>query len=288
MSLTILYRGPLSSCNYDCSYCPFAKRVESRFELERDRRALQRFVDWVADSQQASRVFFTPWGEALVRRWYWQAIERLSLLSRLRKVAIQTNLSSSLTWLDHCDVRKLGFWCTYHPGEVPRERFVDQVRDLERRGVSHSVGVVGLEEHVAEIEALRAELPSATYLWVNAYKRVADYYTADTVRVLSSIDEHFETNNRRHLSYSCSCKTGEEIIAVDGEGSVKRCHFVEEVLGNLYHDPLEDMLRPRVCPLESCGCHIGYVHLKHLGLDRVYGEGLLERVPRARVQQVTP
>ena len=41
-----------------------------------------------------------------------------------------------------------------------------------------SVGVVGLKEHFGEIEALRRELPPDVYLWVNAYKREPDYYTA--------------------------------------------------------------------------------------------------------------
>src|SRR5439155_13329710 len=48
LTLSLLYRGPLSSCNYDCGYCPFAKRRETAAELARDRTALGRFVDWVA------------------------------------------------------------------------------------------------------------------------------------------------------------------------------------------------------------------------------------------------
>jgi sulfatase maturation enzyme AslB (radical SAM superfamily) len=46
MDLSILYRGPLSSCNYGCEYCPFAKREESYAQLETDRVALLRFVAW--------------------------------------------------------------------------------------------------------------------------------------------------------------------------------------------------------------------------------------------------
>ena len=37
MNLSILYRGPLSSCNYACAYCPFAKRTETAAELAHDR-----------------------------------------------------------------------------------------------------------------------------------------------------------------------------------------------------------------------------------------------------------
>jgi hypothetical protein len=44
-----------------------------------DKAKLERFVDWVASrSQGIYDVFFTPWGEALTRRWYRQAIHRLS------------------------------------------------------------------------------------------------------------------------------------------------------------------------------------------------------------------
>ena len=47
MNLSILYRGPLSSCNYACGYCPFAKRTETPGELAHDRACLDRFVGWV-------------------------------------------------------------------------------------------------------------------------------------------------------------------------------------------------------------------------------------------------
>ena len=45
MFLNILYRGPLSSCNYGCEYCPFAKHVETAAELAEDRRDLERLMD---------------------------------------------------------------------------------------------------------------------------------------------------------------------------------------------------------------------------------------------------
>ncbi len=41
----ILYRGRLASCSYDCAYCPFAKRRDTRDTLRRERgrsRALRR------------------------------------------------------------------------------------------------------------------------------------------------------------------------------------------------------------------------------------------------------
>src|SRR5260221_12310006 len=81
MDLTILYRGPLASCDYDCGYCPFAKRRDSPEQLRADRAALERFADWIA-RQEGDRisVLFTPWGEALTRSWYRRALVALSRL----------------------------------------------------------------------------------------------------------------------------------------------------------------------------------------------------------------
>lgn len=282
MKLRILYRGPLSSCNYDCAYCPFAKHTETADELATDRAALTRFIDWVANQERHTvSVLFTPWGEALVRRWYQEALIRLTRLPHISRAAIQTNLSCRLDWIDACNLDRLALWTTYHPTEVSRERFVAKCLELDRRGVRFSVGAVGLREHFAEIEALRRELPPRVYLWVNAYKDRPDYYLADEARWLESIDPLFPINNVRHASRGKPCRAGHDAISVDGAGTVRRCHFVREPLGNLYERGVESLLseRPAPCPNATCGCHIGYVYLEELGLDRIFGDGILERIP---------
>ena len=80
MDLSILYRGPLASCNYDCPYCPFAKRRDDPATLRTDRVALDRFVDWAVRNPHDDRIsaLFTPWGEALTRSWYRRALLRLA------------------------------------------------------------------------------------------------------------------------------------------------------------------------------------------------------------------
>jgi MoaA/NifB/PqqE/SkfB family radical SAM enzyme len=280
MKLTILYRGPLSSCNYACDYCPFAKHQETDAEHAADAAALERFVGWVEGriTDQLS-VFFTPWGEALIRRRYQQALARLSRLPHLEKVAIQTNLSCRLDWVEACDKSRLALWSTYHPGEVKRERFLAQCRELDARGVRFSVGVVGLKEHAAEVEALRRELPPHVYLWINAYKRVPDYYTPAEVQAFTGIDPLFPLNNQRHSSQGQSCRTGASVLSVDGDGTLRRCHFVRDPLGNLYQPGWEALLRERPCPNDTCGCHIGYVHLDPLRLSETFRGGIMERIP---------
>src|SRR5690606_34190815 len=113
------------------------------------------------------------------------------------------------------DVAKLGLWCTYHPGEVSLESFVRQCGRLEELGVPHSVGCVGLEEHLPHIEALRAALPPSTYVWVNAFKSQPDYYDESLLAALEAIDPLFSLNAVRHLSRSLPCRTGESVITVD-------------------------------------------------------------------------
>lgn len=279
-ALTILYRGPLSSCNYACPYCPFAKRRESKAELEADRNALDRFVAWVLARNEPTAVFFTPWGEALTRRWYREAIVELSHGANVVRVAVQTNLHAPLSFLERARPDKVGLWCTYHPGQVSRERFLAQCGQLEGFGVDYSVGIVGLRDHLAEIEATRRELPSNRYLWINAYKRVAEYYSAEDLERLGSVDPLFALNSVRHPSRSKACRTGWTAISVDGEGNARRCHFDRGIIGNIYDPDFREVLRPRPCAMAECGCYIGYVHLEELDLYRLYGQGILERIPR--------
>src|SRR5262245_56470178 len=160
MKLSILYRGPLSSCNYGCDYCPFAKRVETAAEHEADRRALERFVNWVATrTSDRISVLFTPWGEALVRPRYQSALIQLTGLPNVEPAAIHTNRSCRRDWAERCDTSKLVLWTTYHSSAVSRERFVAKCLDLDRRGVRCSVGVGGLKQHAEEIEVLRRHWP---------------------------------------------------------------------------------------------------------------------------------
>lgn len=278
MTLSILYRGPLASCNFDCPYCPFAKRRDPPQALRADRAALERFVDWVSLERGTTiSVLFTPWGEGLTRSWYRDAIVRLSHLPHVERVAIQTNLSVRPGFLAAADRSRVALWCTYHPGEVTREAFLRRCSELT---VRYSVGVVGLPEHLDEARALRADLPDDVYLWVNA----ADGHTYDpgAEAAWTAIDPHFGFSARPHDSLGADCRTGETVVSVDGDGTVRRCHFVRDPIGNLYDGTWRTGLRPRPCPNTTCDCHIGYVHLRTLPLYDVFAGGVLERIAALR------
>lgn len=271
--LSILYRGPLSSCNYACEYCPFAKRRETRAQLAHDKSCLERLVAWAgAREGWTLRFFFTPWGEALVRRYYRDAIVALCGMAHVEKVAVQTNLSCPLGWTYACE-GKLALWATYHPEWVSQQRFLTACHRLLALGVPFSVGSVGFPHLRPQLEAMRAALPSSVYFWVNAVKSLTplpDY---------SDLDPLYSWNTQAWPSRGRACGAGSRVVSVDGSGDVRTCHFQPAVLGNLYDGSWETALRPRLCETDSCRCHIGYVHLDHLELGKVYGSGLLERIP---------
>jgi MoaA/NifB/PqqE/SkfB family radical SAM enzyme len=276
----ILYRGSLSSCNYECSYCPFAKTKDTREELRRDESELARFVGWIAQQKKRIRILFTPWGEALVHSYYRRALTQLSHLPNVTRVSIQTNLSAPVTELLDANRETLALWTTFHPSQVSIRNFVRRCRQLDGAEIRYSVGVVGLRENFDAIERLRRCLPREVYLWINAFKRDAGYYAPDDVARLLAVDPYFLWNLQRYASAGRACWAGERSFTVDGAGDVRRCHFIGTVIGNIYADDFESCLKPRACSIASCRCHIGYVHRPELRLEELYGDGLLERIPR--------
>lgn len=278
--LSLLYRGTLESCNYDCPYCPFAKRRDSSERLARDAAEVARFVAWAGQQQRQLGVLFTPWGEALVRRHYRQAMHDLSHLPQVRTVALQTNLAGPLGWLGDTRRDKVMLWCTYHPDQTTLARFLERCRRLERLGVRFSVGVVALHQHFDAIRALRAALPAECYVWLNAYdRRGPGYYTPQDLAWLDAIDPWFVHNRRPAPSRGAACRAGAEVLSVDGGGELARCHFVPTRLGNLYADDLASLLAERPCPRLKCDCYIGYAQRRDLPFYAGFGDGVLARIP---------
>ena len=46
-----------------------------------------------------------------------------------------------------------------------------------------------------------------------------------------------------HPSLGRSCRAGASVVSVDGDGDVRRCHFVDDVIGNLYDGSFDASLR---------------------------------------------
>ncbi|MEP0891627.1 STM4011 family radical SAM protein [Leptolyngbya sp. PL-A3] len=224
---------------------------------------------------------FTPWGEALIHSWYQQTLARLSHLPNVRKVTIQTNLSCSLDWIEQANPDCLALWATFHPEWSTLDRFVEKCEILLDRGIRFSVGVVGFPQFREAIATLRQRLPQNVYLWINAVKAELPQLAAEDRAFFQSLDPLYELNTQHYFSLGKSCRAGASVISVDGEGNIRRCHFIKEAIGNLYDPAFESVLFERPCTNETCHCHIGYVHLDELELEKVFGSGILERVPIA-------
>jgi hypothetical protein len=279
--LGILWRGPLDSCNYGCPYCPFAKRPAARATLDADRAAVERFTAWaIAATGWRLQILFTPYGEALIWPWYQDAMVALSRCDHVELVAIQSNGSGRLDFVERADRARLALWLTWHPSEIARTAFVAKVAALHAAGTRLSVGLVAAPSRLDEAEALRRELPAAVPLWLNAEKPGVRFSDVDRAR-MRAIDPDADLELRRHRSRGLACRTGDEVISVDGGGAIRRCHFVDDVLGNLYQDDLAALLGPRPCPRGACDCWIGYAHLPALGVrERHEPDGFLARIRR--------
>jgi MoaA/NifB/PqqE/SkfB family radical SAM enzyme len=151
-------------------------------------------------------------------------------------------------------------------------------------GIRYSVGVVGFKEAITEIEFLRRELSPDVYLWINAYKREINYYHTSDIEKLTQTDPFFEFNLHHYQSLGKACKTGETVFSVDGNGVMYRCHFIKTPIGNIYDNNFENNLYRRSCTNQTCSCHIGYIHMDDLELYPVYGEGILERIPKTYIK----
>jgi MoaA/NifB/PqqE/SkfB family radical SAM enzyme len=278
--LGLLWRGPLASCNYACPRCPFAKRRPTRKHLAADRQALAAFVRFVAAARAWSlEILFSPCGEALVWPWYQEALAYLSHLPQVRRIAIQTNGSAPADFLARANRERLSLCIAWHPTEIPRRVFVGQVGKLRAAGARLSVGAVAIPEDVDELEALRRELPAELPMWLNAEKPPRQY-SAEAAARFGAIDPLFPIDVRPPPSKGRPCATGEAVLFIDGAGTIRRCPFVGQVLGNLYTDELSPILAPRPCPRARCDCYIGYCHRPDLGLREVFGDDLLGRIRR--------
>ncbi len=184
-----------------------------------------------------------------------------------------------MKWLQEADNQYVALWTTFHPTETTTQQFLKKCNQLLHNEVKFSVGIVGKKEHFELIQELRMALPKNVYVWVNAYKREPNYYSTNDIDFLTQIDPLFDLNNTIYKTQGKACFAGESSLSIDGEGNITRCHFIKDKIGNIYENSLDEILRPATCSNASCRCYIGYINLKELDLEKIYGNQILERIP---------
>jgi MoaA/NifB/PqqE/SkfB family radical SAM enzyme len=285
MSLLVLFRTRLEWCNYTCGYCPWNATVRrvAADEFRADEQRLGRVLDRVAELPQPVEFFITPKAEYLVLPYWRRAVGRLLACPQVRRVTVQTNLSFDLpAFLDAVDATRLALWTTYHPTEVPAAELDGLCRKwelLRRRGVPFSVGVVGTRANLPHARRLRQRLPRDVYLWVNAYQREPNYYTAEELAEARAIDPFFDLNNQHFPSLGRPCNAGHRAVYLDDEGDLRRCFFVGAVIGNIFAGGWQTLDAPEPCPRTTCHCYVGHMHIVELGFRALYGDNLAARIP---------
>lgn len=287
--MTIIYRPTLTWCSLACPYCPFhgensatvATTGRDTTDFEADKTELARFLSWVERLERPIQLLLAPRGELLALPHYREAAIHLSHHPLIDKLVIQTNLTCDTQWLNKADRGCLALWITCHPAQQPVEQLIAKCLNIYSMGITFSVGIVGMRECLAPARSLRKQLPHDVYLWVNANKDEAGYYDEGLLTSFREIDPLFEYNLRDYPSLGKTCRAGADTLFVMGDGTVQRCFFSAERLGNIYDgsfDICANKNKLHICAEELCVCYLGYTRLVEPGWKGLYGERVLERV----------
>ena len=246
------YRGSLESCNYSCSYCPFSKKPQNSKELEKDKENLVQFVSALLDEENGiSRecaVQIVPYGEALVHKYYWQEMARLSRSPLIEAVGAQTNLSFDVDTMirvfieNNGIISKLKLWCTFHPSMVTIDKFLSQCNKLSIHNISYCAGATADPAQIGNIRILRRNLSEGIYLWVNKLDGLGRRYTSEEIEAFMDIDEYFYLELKHHKADINKC-TGSCFI--EAGGTAKRCNICSPSASS-------------VCTRKTCSCYLSY------------------------------
>jgi MoaA/NifB/PqqE/SkfB family radical SAM enzyme len=286
-ALLVLFRSRLEWCNYTCHYCPWnadVVRVEPGMFTE-DAKRVHRVIDRIEELPRPVEFFITPKAEYLVLPYWREAVLRLVRMPHVERVTVQTNLSFDVAnFLESVPRGKLALWTTYHPTECD-EAGLDALHRkwqlLLEKEIPFSVGIVGTGENLDAMEKLRSRLDPRIYLWVNAYKREDEFLPNELQRRrIRRVDPHFDLNDQHYPSLGQPCTAGQRAVYLDDEGEIRRCFFVGEVLGNLFRDGWTTLDSPKCCPVKTCHCYVGQMHIVDLNFRGIYGKHLAARIPK--------
>lgn len=270
---TLYYRGFIKSCNYTCSYCPFAKKQPSAKEIARDQQALEKFYQTVAQAtiEEGVNIFFTPYGEALIYPHVQSSLAQFSKLPQVAYVGIQTNLSCEIKKLvaiwqkETANLDKIKLWCSFHPDMVDVDSFAQNILDI-MKFVEVSVGAVGNPANLESIQQLRKKLPPSIYLWINKMDGLRRHYTLDEITDFKAIDPFFDLE-LKEPSTTQDCLGGHESFFIEAAGEVYACNRSKASMGNLY----KGSITYTPCQRKRCDCYLAYSNLTNLPALQHFG-----------------
>lgn len=282
----IYYRGSLRFCNYSCGYCPFSKEKESKSKLEEDGRELFQFVEEIGQKKFAGAIQIVPYGEALIHRYYWRALAKLSRLSQIEAVGAQSNFSFSVEQMlgefekAGGEREKLRLWGTFHPDMVSEQDFLRVCHELKEAGVLFCAGAVGVPENVSLLLRIRENLDPAVYFWINKMDGLGRKYSREEIQAFSGLDPYFPLELRHYKADAAHCGSA---LFCNAKGEMYACNRCRRKSANLYGDPEETLWHisenARICDRRECDCYISYCNRDDLEELASFGPYPAFRIP---------
>ena len=179
----------------------------------------------------------------------------LTRMPHVRKAAIQTNLSCKLDWVDACDRTGSPSGATFHPREIDRETLPGEVprtgsprRPLQRRR-GRPQGTPRRDRRPFAASCRRTSTSGSTPTSASRTITPPEMVSSSTAHRPAVPDQHpLPPQPGRAMPGRAT------VISVDGDGTVRRCHFIREPIGNLYAPDFE------ACPGRAA------LHERHLRL----------------------
>lgn len=270
----IYFRSFLSSCNYSCSYCVFAK--SSLNDVKKDINCLDKFCNFIQSTEFLNKVsvFLTPYGEGLIHNHYIEGIARIALSPKTLYVSCQTNLSfNEDNFLEvlkayNVDFDKVKLWSSFHPEMVSADEFAAKVQKL-KKSIDLSVGIVAIPGSIEEVSSLRKALPEDVYMWINAKANEKTRYKKCEIDSLIKIDPLFNNELKKYRIQNDSCNCGTSSIFVNDRGDVYPCHINKEQLFNIYQKGYSKEFK---CNRNVCDCYVSYSNRKNSVLYKYFGK----------------
>lgn len=281
---TLLYRGSLKSCNYQCSYCPFSKHVMSKRELAKDSVQWRDFIHKLkreAEMLHVCALMVTPYGEALLHPWYWEGLATVSAVETIDAIGAQTNLSFSveealkLYRSSKGVLEKLHLWATFHPEMISIKAFVEKVKLLWEEGVILCVGAVGVPEQMGILKQLRMALPEEIYLWINRMDGLKRAYTEEETEEFLELDPYFLRELFPPVAKKKQCQ---ERLFVEGNGRLHTCNISRNIKESW--EEIQIKWPKPMCGRKLCSCYLAYGGRDDLLNQALFGPYPLFRVPR--------
>lgn len=227
-------------------------------QIEKDKKALWKFVDHMKQEEEKHAVQVVPYGEALVHEYYWRALAELSQIVTEEYTGCQTNLSFSIEKMLEIYQKyqgrkeKLRLWCTFHPSMTTVEEFVEQCRKLEMEGVSFCVGMVGNPEEIPTLLELRRRLPDSVYVWVNKMEGRKKNYTMEEIEIFQKVDPYFFLQMEHRKADLQKCR---QSVFYEADGSSYFCNL---------HAAAKGTSGAEGCGRSECNCYLAYSNRKDI------------------------